>query len=166
MTIPPDYRALCAELFDELQSLRRAIADEMGCASPEPDLVTRARTLLAAPEAVGVADEADVDDILRLAAIIRRVDGNHDKGAAALAEAILSHPEWRMVAAHPAPVPVGVRPWERDGWLDPEYGWCWFCSPKGSWSLAIPPSNYGDPICHFPYTFALPHWALPLPGAQ
>lgn len=34
----------------------------------------------------------------RLAAIIRDVDGNHDKGAAALAEAILSHPDWRMVA--------------------------------------------------------------------
>jgi hypothetical protein len=33
-----------------------------------------------------------VGHILRLAEIIREVDGNHDKGAAALAEAILSHP--------------------------------------------------------------------------
>jgi hypothetical protein len=32
-----------------------------------------------------------VGHILRLAEIIREVDGNHDKGAAALAEAILSH---------------------------------------------------------------------------
>ena len=33
-----------------------------------------------------------------LALIIREVDGNHDKGSAALAEAILSHPDWRIVA--------------------------------------------------------------------
>jgi hypothetical protein len=36
-----------------------------------------------------VIDPADVDEQNRLAAIIREVDGNHDKGAAALAEAIL-----------------------------------------------------------------------------
>jgi hypothetical protein len=45
----------------------------------------------------------EVDDILRLAAIIRRVDGNHDKGAAALAEAILSHPDSRWQHAKPEP---------------------------------------------------------------
>jgi hypothetical protein len=45
----------------------------------------------------------EVDDILRLAAIIRRVDGNHDKGAAALAEAILSHPDSRWQHAQPEP---------------------------------------------------------------
>lgn len=38
-------------------------------------------------------EEPDVDDVLKLAAIIRKVDGNHDKGAAALAEAILAHPD-------------------------------------------------------------------------
>jgi hypothetical protein len=43
----------------------------------------------------------EVDDILRLAAIIRRVDGNHDKGAAALAEAILSHPDSRWQHTQP-----------------------------------------------------------------
>ena len=45
----------------------------------------------------------EVDDILRLAAIIRRVDGNHDKNAAALAEAILSHPDSRWQHAQPEP---------------------------------------------------------------
>jgi hypothetical protein len=41
-----------------------------------------------------------VGHILRLAEIIREVDGNHDKGAGALAEAILSHPgsRWRTRA--------------------------------------------------------------------
>jgi hypothetical protein len=38
-----------------------------------------------------VIDPADVDEQHRLAAIIREVDGNHDLGAGALAEAILEH---------------------------------------------------------------------------
>jgi hypothetical protein len=45
-----------------------------------------------------------VGHILRLAEIIREVDGNHDKGAAALAEAILSHPDI-CLAGLAAPVP-------------------------------------------------------------
>ena len=56
---------------------------------------------LAQPEPQGPMPEAD--DILRLAAIIRRADGNHDKGAAALAEAILSHPDSRWQHAQPEP---------------------------------------------------------------
>ena len=39
-----------------------------------------------------------VGHILRLAEIIRNVDGSHKLGAAALAEAILSHPDWPLVA--------------------------------------------------------------------
>lgn len=48
------------------------------------------------PAPVPVA-KPDVDPILRLAEIIREVDGNHDKGAAALAEAILSHRDFVKV---------------------------------------------------------------------
>jgi hypothetical protein len=50
----------------------------------------------ASPAEGEVGDEVlppRVGHILRLAEIIRAVDGNHDKGAAALAEAILSHPD-------------------------------------------------------------------------
>jgi hypothetical protein len=51
-----------------------------------------------------------VGHILRLAEIIREVDGNHDKGAAALAEAVLSHPQIGMVLAAeqqwPPPKPI------------------------------------------------------------
>jgi hypothetical protein len=64
-------------------------------------LVAQARAFLTQPEPQGSMPE--VDDILRLAAIIRRVDGNHDKGAAALAEAILSHPDSRWQHAQPEP---------------------------------------------------------------
>jgi hypothetical protein len=83
-----DFRALCAELLDWLE------------VAPA-ELVDRARAALAQPEPQGPMPE--VDDILRLAAIIRRVDGNHDKGAAALAEAILSHPDSRWQHAQPEP---------------------------------------------------------------
>ena len=85
-----------------------------------------------------------VGHILRLAEIIREVDGNHDKGAAALAEAILSHPGSRWSPTI-EPVPVAERPWEREkGWLDPD-GECWWCPPDGPpyWQMANPAMVYG-----------------------
>jgi len=45
-----------------------------------------------------------VGHVLRLAEIIRELDGNHDKGADALAEAILSHPGIADVPALSEPV--------------------------------------------------------------
>ena len=41
-----DFRALCAELVSEIQALRRAVADEVGCSSPEPSVIARARAAL------------------------------------------------------------------------------------------------------------------------
>ena len=93
-----DFRALCQELMDEAIYLGLLPYEQ----DPDPDLIVRARAALEAqPESQGPMPE--VDDILRLAAIIRRVDGNHDKGAAALAEAILSHPDSRWQHAQPEP---------------------------------------------------------------
>jgi hypothetical protein len=64
-----------------------------------------AAALEAQPDPQGLMPE--VDDILRLAEIIRRVDGNHDKGAAALAEAILSHPDCSYDSPAIEPEPQG-----------------------------------------------------------
>jgi hypothetical protein len=89
------FRALCAELADWIHEETRTSS---GISDP---LVARARAALAQPEPEGPMPE--VDDILRLAAVIRRIDGNHDKGAAALAEAILSHPDSRWQHAQPEP---------------------------------------------------------------
>jgi hypothetical protein len=93
-----DFRALCARMADELDHYRQLLMDDR---RETHALAAEARAALAQPEPQGPMPE--VDDILRLAAIIRRVDGNHDKGAAALAEAILSHPDSRWQHAKPEP---------------------------------------------------------------
>jgi hypothetical protein len=54
----PNYKALCAELLGELQALRRAVADEMGCSSPEPSFIARARAALAQTEPLSPAAQA------------------------------------------------------------------------------------------------------------
>jgi hypothetical protein len=51
-----------------------------------------------------------VGHVLRLAEIIRELDGNHDKGADALAEAILSHPGIADVPALSEPVVGAAAP--------------------------------------------------------
>jgi hypothetical protein len=101
-----DFRALCAELTDSVELLLEMRSNDRPMRVTE-DRLNRARAALAQPEPQGPMPE--VDDILRLAAIIRRVDGNHDKGAAALAEAILSHPDSRW--QHAQPEPQGPTAW-------------------------------------------------------
>ena len=51
-------------------------------------------------------EEPDVERVLRLAAIIRKVDGKHDLGAAALTEAILAHPGFSGCHDGPAALPA------------------------------------------------------------
>jgi hypothetical protein len=144
-----DWKALCAELADALD------AWQLGGGPPEDtadaDLIARARTALAQPGPEGLPPR--VGHILRLAEIIREVDGSHDKGAAALAEAILSHSGSRWSPTID-PVPVSERPWEREGWCDAE-GMCWWwCHHHESWEL-------GDSQAH--YRYCLPRHALPIP---
>ena len=88
-----NFRKLCAELKAALQHRNILTHAEM-------ELIARARAALSQE---GADTEPDVDYILKLAKIIRDVDGNHDKGAAALAEAILSHPDSRWTPALPLP---------------------------------------------------------------
>jgi hypothetical protein len=68
--------------------------------------ITRWRAPVAQPVAAPAPQEPDVDHILRLAAIIREVDGKHDLGAAALAEALLAHPEFSGCHDGPAALPA------------------------------------------------------------
>ena len=72
----------------------------------------------------------------------------------------------REPAPAPAAVPVAVseRPWERDGWLHPEEGWCWYhngpsvvCNSR--WYLIRLNVDFlvGDD------GWLLPYWAIPIP---
>jgi hypothetical protein len=90
--------------FFTLQPLESAIQDvSIALAQPEPVPVAER---LPGPEVLADDDlPPRVGHVLRLAEIIREVDGSHGLGAAALAEAILSHPgsRWRP-AIEPVPV--------------------------------------------------------------
>jgi hypothetical protein len=71
----------------------------------------KARAVIAFAESALAAEppapaEPDTDAVLTLAAIIREVDGNNSLGAAALAEAILAHPNAASVFQPPAPAPA------------------------------------------------------------
>jgi hypothetical protein len=130
------FRALCAELTDRLEHAITSVnADSYY--RENRDAVDRARTALEAqPEPQGPMPE--VDDILHLAAIICRVDGNHDKGAAALAEAILSHPDSRWQHAQPEPETSRLRYCDVHG-QQPENAWgCPECVREMRHQLAQP----------------------------
>lgn len=127
-------------------------------------LADRARALLA--EAVGVADEKIVE-IARDEGFTRD-EVEDDLGCAVeiwqaqrfaligFARELIA----RYGTAHPAPVPVGERPWEREGWRS-EHGdfWAWNDSAM-CWELG----DSVDETLSGRYSVCLPHWALPLPG--
>ena len=95
-TPPAATREAWDEFVRELGELQhRAMGEGVG---PRRDLVEWAQLLMAATrEAV----DADTDDVLTLAAIIREVQGTQRQGAAALAEAILSHRAWPALLPSP-----------------------------------------------------------------
>jgi hypothetical protein len=84
--------------------------------------------------------ELDADAVLSLAAIIRSVDGAHNLGAAALAEAILSHPDATGVLQLPAPTPPAAVPSDEELWelarkvkkqVTPHFNWSTWDEPHG-----------------------------------
>jgi hypothetical protein len=146
----PDYRALCAELVEKIHYTWGDIPSDM------LELMDRARALLAAPEAVGVADE----ELDRIYWNLKPTEIEHCWRV--YARAVLS----RYGTAHPAPVPVGERlPGVGDCNAD---GRCWIHQPSEvspeapDWVLLH--RKYASE--HYMTTHWLPHWALPLPGDQ
>ena len=109
---------------------------------------------LSQPEPGGLPPR--VGHILRLAEIIREVDGNHGKGAAALAEAILSHPGSRW-SPTTKPVPVAERlpgPEDCDA-----CGNCWWFRQATRDDFPFWWFGGGDNAS----THWLPHHVLPIP---
>ena len=165
-----DYRALCAELANHLQS-RKDLECGWPGEEPEQDLLDRARTALAQPEpeGVGLSDEKLLDladdcglekqEITAWDGESRTVDHGWECTDAQLvtfATALIT----RYARPTIKPVPVAERPWEREkGWRDPD-GECWWCPPDGPlyWQMANPAMVYGG--------WLLPPHAIPVPGAE
>jgi hypothetical protein len=148
----PNFRALCAELLDELQY---QTSYETNAA-----LQDRASAALATPPPEPPTDEA----WLRLAAQAfdyAFVDGGIGGGESeflAFARAVLE----RWGRPTPQPVAVSEHPWERDGWCD-EQGRCWWTANKPGplppvWWMVSIPQSCTDGIM-------LPANALPTPEA-
>ena len=155
------FRALCAELLSEIQALRRAVADEVGCSSPEASVIARARAALEVqPEPQGVSDEE-----IRLFVEKTRTDWikavtqrglDPDDFDVVLARAALAR--WGRPAIEP--VPVSDPPGPED--CDAE-GCCWAIGERGDWMCVyVIGRSWSNPI----YTHWLPHWALPVPGVE
>ena len=157
-----NFRALCAELLGELQALRRAVADEIGCPSPEPSVVHRANAALAQPEPVvltrpdcfdfamdflGSTDEAEVRNY------IERLEST--------ARAVLA----RCGTPAIEPVPVSERlPEDADV---NKFGqvW-WFDSPEDNWILDTCEEGDLEWLNLTRYTHWLPCTAIPTPTRE
>ena len=102
MLTPAEHAQLLRELahtFDYLAvSLTRCGWGQSDPVGSAKDATSRARQAAEEIEGQG-GDLPSVGHILRLADIIREVDGNHSLGAAALAEAILNHSQIKGVPA-------------------------------------------------------------------
>lgn len=94
------------------------------------DVVDRFMLWAALPRSGSAGLPPRVGHVLRLAEIIREVDGNHDKGAAALAEAILDHPDSRWEPREAQPVPVG--PSDEELWYPGFADWLEREMPEGT----------------------------------
>jgi len=99
-----DVAELCAEFEYHIDS------DDYHSIGILRDMITAAVTRWRAPVAEPVAtpspEDPDADRVLKLAAIIREVDGGNRLGAAALAEAILAHPGFSGCHDGPAALPA------------------------------------------------------------
>ena len=109
----------------------------------------------AAPPVPEPGEVAGIAEWLRANALtVQKASGNPANGA----KQRMNHAAELLSQRHPTPVPVGERPWERQGWCDKD-GRCWFGwadEPDASWSFCKPSER--DTA-----TVSLPANALPTP---
>jgi len=146
-----DYRALCAELVEELESWI-GYGDEADCADAHA-VVDRARAKLAQPEPEGVSDEE-----------LYQFWESHPELGLTCDEPVKLLRAGLTRYARPAiePVPVAERPWERDGWCD-DKGECYAWDGNYWWMVG---GRWWERQSDEPFTHSLPHYALPVPGAE
>jgi hypothetical protein len=164
-----DFRALCAELVDELHCYKYAHPQH------DTDLIDRARAALEVqPEPQGPTDEeiaeclidAGVDTMEGESDGTGRTywEGWHDQVMAGV-RAVLAR--WGRPAIEPVSVSERL-PGPED--CDAE-GQCWLWRTDGIeefWELVIPSYNIHEYnwTSQWKYTHWLPHWALPVPGVE
>ena len=181
-----DFRALCAELLGELQALRQAVADEIGCPSPEPSVVHRARAALAQPEPVAPMDEAIMelmpqqmrDDLANAARALAGFDRATVKAAGAMRIILNRHAVDHARAAlakygtpTPQSVPVSERLPGPEDCNKQGHVWAWRVyrpqddDDDGDFWMQIPAKW----LSHIPFSSSWSHWlpanALPIPEA-
>ena len=150
MTNP--YRAMCAELVNDLEEYGEAVVDAgVGWVDPDTrELLIRARALLDQPVAEGPTDEELwelYDDKLGQFGFAEDWPWIRNYVRAVLA--LLDQPT-------PQPVAVGERLPGPEDCLDE--GWAWFFNKRIGWRQAVLPVSPG-------YTHWLPANALPTPEA-
>jgi hypothetical protein len=142
-----DFRALCAELVDELEDWI-AYGDEADCADAHA-VVDRARAALAQPEPQGPTDEELYDYWISTSPEFGCAD------PVGFARAVLAR--WGRTATAAKPVSVAERlPGPED--CDAE-GRSWFGGKRGIWMLMTSKYAMAD-------SFWLPHHALPVPQQE
>jgi hypothetical protein len=150
----PDYRAELENIVNAKRFDRDIFADDTEFADWA---LSRARALLAAPEAVGEVEEL----VAALEADAECAEAEHydlcNMTAEQLRRAATLLQQISAPATPPAPVPVGSSLWRQEGWCDTE-GYCWAFFNR-RWEL-------WQPSCLDATVLLLPHWALPLPEAQ
>jgi hypothetical protein len=141
------YRALCAELADELQGYK--VAHPMHCRA----LLTHARAALAQPEPVAPTDE----ELLRLYGVATPCYHVEEyRRELDYARAVWRLARWNTPTAQPVPASERL-PGPED--CDSE-GCCWAIGERGNWMCVyVIGKSWSNPI----YTHWLPHWALPVP---
>jgi hypothetical protein len=148
-----DLRAAVQELLNALDKVQDWDTTRVGDAMDAVEIA-----LLAATEAVGVTDEELEDFAYEHGGGFYNCDCQEEADMLARKHVAT----YRLLLsrfAHPAPVPVGERlPGVGD--CDAE-GRCFFYHPDLFWMLEV--RTYGINVGR---THWLPHWALPLPGAE
>jgi len=177
-----DFRALCAELVDELEDWI-AYGDEADCADAHA-VVDRARAALSQPEPQGPTDEEllvwasyygiDYVDISRPSELDGERAPVRSDELCIFARAALAR--WGRTAIEPVPVaerlpgPEDCAPWPDEPDANP---WCWAGKEvDGGWEwaqigmLGVDAKNLGRVLGGGGWTHWLSHHALPVPQQE
>jgi hypothetical protein len=165
-----NFRALCTELLAGIDGDCCPETQGNYYSSEAMNAITRVRAALDEPGGEGPKDEELLESAAK-ALGYKHIPSDEtclttEAGELlAFAHAVLAR--WGRPVPAPKPIPVSERPWERDGWRDPE-GRCWFCNAYsiGRWNYQLPPDPEQDWGMLGTEAHCLPHWAIARPRPE